>query len=69
MESPYSRVSVDYEYLVDVQKLAVIFVKPFIFDSSAKAYANQFARGKEFMIRIKLGKPETSVADRCVENC
>lgn len=68
VESPYSRVSVDYEYVADGQKLAATFVKPFIFDSSAKTYADQFARGKEFMIRIKPGKPETSVADRSVEN-
>jgi Protein of unknown function (DUF3592) len=68
VKSGYSSVSVDYEYVVGGQKFAATFVKPFIFDSSAKTYADQFARGMEFTIRIKPGSPETSVADPSEEN-
>lgn len=65
--SLYSSVSVDYEYAVNGQKHADSFRKPFILDSSAKAYAEQFARGKEFQIRIKPSDPSVSVADSTVE--
>jgi len=33
-----------------------------------KAYADQYARGMEFKIRIKPGDPSVSVADSTVEN-
>lgn len=61
-------VSVDYEYEANGQKYAASFDKPFIFESSANAYADQFARGMEFKIRIKPGDPCVSVADSTVEN-
>jgi hypothetical protein len=64
----YNSVSVDYEYAVNGQKHADSFTKPFILDSSAKAYADQFARGMEFKIRIKPNAPSVSVADSTVEN-
>jgi hypothetical protein len=66
--SVYNSVSVDYEYGVNGQKHADSFTKPFILDSSAKAYADQFARGVEFKIRIKPSDPSVSVADSTVEN-
>jgi len=50
------------------QKHADSFTKPFILDSSAKAYADQFARGMEFKIRVKPSDPSVSVADSTVEN-
>ena len=65
--SLYSSVSVDYEYAVDGQKFADTFVKAFIWDSSAKAYADQFAKGMSFTVRIKPGLPG-SIADASVEN-
>ena len=66
--SVYSSVDVDYEYAVNGQKYADSFTKPFIADSSAKAYGDQFARGTEFKIRIKPSDPSVSVADSTVEN-
>ena len=64
----YSSVSVDYEYAFDGQRFADSFVKPFIFDSSAKAYADQFAKGMSFTVRIKPRQPEASIADPSMEN-
>jgi len=64
----YNSVSVDYEYGVDAPKYACTFVKPFIFESSAKAYADQLKRGMQFRIRIKPGNPEVSLADPGEEN-
>jgi hypothetical protein len=64
----YNRVSIDYEYAVNGQKHADSFTKPFILDSSAKAYADQFARGMGFKIRVKPSDPSVSVADSTVEN-
>jgi hypothetical protein len=66
--SAYNSVGVDYEYAVNGQKYADSFTKPFIADSSAKTYADQFARGMEFKIRIKPSDPSVSVADSTVEN-
>jgi hypothetical protein len=66
--SLYSSVSLVYEYEVDGQKHVESFRKPFLSDSSAKAYADQFARGKEFKIRIKPSDTSVSVADSTVEN-
>ncbi len=66
--SSYTSVSVDYEYALNGQKHAASFVKPFISNSSAEAYAEQLKRGMEFKIRIKPGDPLVSVADSTVEN-
>jgi hypothetical protein len=66
--SSYNSVRVDYKYAVNGQKHADSFTKAFILDSSAKAYAEQFARGMEFKIRIKPSNPSVSVADSTVEN-
>jgi len=66
--SPYPSVSVDYEYAVNGQKLAASFEKPFLLDSSAEVYAEQFKRGMGFKIRMKPGDPLVSVADSTVEN-
>jgi hypothetical protein len=65
---PYGSVSVDYEYARDGQKFADTFVKPFIWDSSAKAYADQFAKGMSFSVRVKPGQRGVSIADASVEN-
>ena len=64
----YSSVGVDYEYALDGQNFADTFVKPFIWDSSGKAYADQFAKGMSFTVRIKPGQPGVSIADASVEN-
>jgi hypothetical protein len=66
--SLYSSVSVHYEYALDGQRFADTFVKPFIWDFSAKAYADQFAKGMSFTIRTKPGQPGVSIADASVEN-
>ena len=66
--SNYSSVDVEYEYAVNGQKYAGSFTKPFIADSSANAYADHFAHGMEFKIRIKPSNPSVSVADSIVEN-
>jgi hypothetical protein len=66
--SLYSSVRVDYEYAMNGQKHADSFTKPFISESSAEAYADQFARGMEFKIRIRSSDPSVSVADFTVEN-
>jgi hypothetical protein len=67
-KSAYNSVSVDYEYEVDGQKRAETFLKPFIWDSSAKVYADQFGRGTAFKIRIKPADSDVSVADTSVEH-
>jgi Protein of unknown function (DUF3592) len=66
--SNYNSVRVDYEYAVKGQKYADSFTKPFILDSSVKGYAEQFARGMEFKIRVKPSDQSVSVADSSVEN-
>ena len=35
--------------------------KPFFFESSAKLYAEQFARGDSMAVRVKPGQPEVSI--------
>jgi hypothetical protein len=67
-DSLYNSVNVEYEYAANGQEYVGSFEKPFILDSSAKAYAEQFARGMEFKIRFKPGDPSVSVADSTVEN-
>jgi hypothetical protein len=52
----------------DGQKFADGFVKPFIWDFSAKANADQFAKGMSFSVRVKPGQPGVSIADASVEN-
>jgi hypothetical protein len=64
----YNCVSIDYEYAANGHKCSASFEKPFVVDSSAKAYADQFARGTEFKIRIKPGDQSVSVSDSTVEN-
>jgi hypothetical protein len=58
----YDSVAIDYEYGAP-PKYASTFVKPFIFESSAKAYAQPLTRGMQLHIRIKPRHPEVSVAD------
>lgn len=67
-KAAYNRVSIDYEYAANGHKYVASFEKPFVFDSSARAYTDQFARGMEFKIRIKPADPSVSVADSTAEN-
>ena len=64
----FKSVSVDYEYGAESPKYASTFVKPFLIESSAKAYSDRLKRGMSFTIRIKTGDPEVSVADASEEN-
>jgi hypothetical protein len=61
-------VEVDYEYELDSDKRAATFLKPFIWTSSAEIYANEYARGATFKIRVKPGDYAVSVADQSVEH-
>ena len=58
----YNSVRVDYEY-GPPPGYASSFVKPFIFEASAKAYAEHLTRGMQMLIRIKPGRLGVSVAD------
>ncbi len=49
-------------------KYSSTFVKPFIFNSSARTYADQVKPGMLFRIRINPQNPEVSLADRSEEN-
>jgi hypothetical protein len=64
----YESVEVDYEYGFDVPMCASTFVKPFIFKSSARTYADHLKPGMEFRIRINPQNPKVSLADRSEEN-
>ena len=61
-------VRVDYEYAINGQTYADSFEKPFLSDSSALAYTEQFPKGALFKIRFKPANPAMSVADSSVEN-
>lgn len=50
-----------YDYTVNGKKYSGAYEKPFIFHSSGVDYANQFAKGAQFKLRVKPGKPEVSV--------
>ena len=67
-ESTHTTVSVYYEYATNGEKHAAIFEKPFLLDSSAQNYAEQFPKGAAFKIRVKPGNSSASVADSSVES-
>jgi hypothetical protein len=49
-----------YTYRFDDGFYGGVDRKPFFFESSAKAYADQFIRGNTWIIRVKTGDPEIS---------
>jgi hypothetical protein len=59
----YYGVSIDYLHTVNDSKYFSTFVKPFMLGSSEKAFASRFSPGMSFMVRIRPGHPEVSVAD------
>jgi hypothetical protein len=61
-------VRVDYLYATNGKTYAESFAKPFLVDSSAQLYAEQFSKGASFNIRVKPGDPSVSIADSSVEN-
>ena len=50
-----------YTYHIDGGFYGGVEDKPFFLESSAKQYANQFARGDNLVVRVKAGAPEESV--------
>jgi hypothetical protein len=50
-----------YEYIVNGDKYADIFGKPFISPESGKDYASQFVKGVDFKVRVKPDDPTKSV--------
>jgi hypothetical protein len=50
-----------YTYRLDGGFYGGVDEKPYFFESSAKQYANQFARGDNLVVRVKPGAPEESV--------
>ena len=58
----HTTVSIDYEYGPS-PKYTSTLVKPFIFEASAKEYAQHLSRGMQMHIRIKPGHLDVSVAD------
>jgi hypothetical protein len=50
-----------YTYRVDGGFYGGVDEKPFFFESSAKHYAEQFARGDSLVVRVKPGEPEVSI--------
>jgi hypothetical protein len=54
--------NVDYEYDANGVKYAESFEKPFIASTSGMAYAQQFVKGADFLVRVKPGDPSVSVA-------
>jgi hypothetical protein len=67
-KSTNTTVRVDFEYAMNGEKYAESFEKPFLVDSSAQVYAEQFPKGAAFKIRVKPGNPSVSIADSSVEN-
>jgi hypothetical protein len=54
--------NVDYEYTVEGVNYADSFEKPFFDLGSGMLYAQQFAKGSDFGVRVKSGDPSLSVA-------
>ena len=50
-----------YTYRIDGGFYGGADEKPFFFESSAKRYAEQFARGDSLVVRVKPGEPEVSI--------
>jgi hypothetical protein len=50
-----------YTYRIDGGFYGGVDEKPFFFESSAKSYAEQFARGDSLVVRVKPGGPEVSI--------
>jgi hypothetical protein len=51
------------EYMVDGAKYAGCYEKPFLVRASGVAYAESFAKGEDFKVRLKPGDPSVSVAE------
>jgi hypothetical protein len=50
-----------YTYRIDGGFYGGVDEKPFSLESTAKQYADQFARGDSLIVRVKPGEPEVSI--------